>query len=321
LVDLFEYPLTAMEVFNYYLSAFALNGQAEGYGGQASIFSELQNLIQKKVIEYKDNFYFLSGREEIVNTRKTREVESERKLKRAKRAAKFLGWLPFVRAVIVCNVLGYKNAKAEDDIDFLVITAPGRIWTARWFATGFFKILNLRPNRKTIKNKFCFSFYLAEDGLNLEKINLADDPYLIWWFAGLIPLYDAGGVFERFMKENEWIKEYLPNLKKCVIPGSRPTSPGQSPGGRVTRDPEKKFLDSGSRAGMTIKNICQFVASLFPEKIYQKFQSLIMPKILKNQANKTPGVIINDQILKFHLVDRRAEFAKRYKKRIMNYEL
>jgi hypothetical protein len=41
-----------------------------------------------------------------------------------------------------------------------------------------------------------------------------------------------------------------------------------------------------------------------------------MPKTLKEMANKNPGVIISDQILKFHLVDRRADFAEKFNKKI-----
>jgi hypothetical protein len=308
--DMFEYPLTQKEIFYYRLSAVAINGQADGYGarlparqGQASIFSELQNLVNKKLITQKDNFYFLPNREEIIEMRKEREIESEKKLKRAKKAVKFLKILPFIKAVIVCNVLGYKNAKTESDIDFLIITSPKRIWTARWFATGFFKILNLRPNKKTIKDKFCFSFYLAEDGLNLENIKLQDDPYLIWWFAGLIPLYDAGGVFEKFLKENEWVKKYLPCLSTFATSVSPPA------GGSQAASADK------------LKFIWEKVSSVWPDKFYQKIQLWIMPKTLKEMANKTPGVIITDKILKFHLIDRRAELAEKYKERIMNYEL
>ena len=291
--DLFEYPLSKEDFLKYCATATDLE-------------AKLKELVDKSLIKNKDDFYFLPGREGIIATRKEREIESERKLKRARRAVKFLGILPFIKAVVVCNVLGYKNAKPESDIDFLIITAPGRIWTARWFATGFFKVLNLRPNKKTIRDKFCFSFYLAEDGLNLENIKLPDDPYLTWWFAGLIPLYDAGGVFEKFLNENEWVKKWLPNL--CVIPG-------------LTRDPEKPFLDSGSRAGMTTKNLWQSFAAIWPDKFYKQIQLWIMPETLKEMANKNPGVIISDQILKFHLVDRRQEFAEKFKKRIMNYEL
>jgi hypothetical protein len=293
--DLFEYPLTAEEIFNWLTSNHEL--QVTGYKLQ-EINDSLEKLINEGKITQKDNFYFLPGREETIATRKERAIESERKLKRARKAAKFLGILPFIKAVVVCNVLGYKNAKTEDDIDFLIITAPGRIWTARFFATGFFKVLNLRPNKKIIKDKFCFSFYLAEDGLNLESIKLPDDPYLNWWFTGLIPLYAAEGIFEKFLEENKWVKNYLPNLSYSVIPSAAMGS--------------LRFHRSLHSLGMTLKLLWQSFAAIWPDKFYKNIQLWIMPKQLKKMANKNPGVIISDQILKFHLVDRRADFAEKF---------
>ncbi|MDD5290286.1 MAG: hypothetical protein PHT40_03785 [Patescibacteria group bacterium] len=317
--DLFEYPLTQEEIFNWYLSAYAPQPPINAPADRLLIFSEIEKLLSKNLIIHQNSFYFLPGREKIIGTRKERAIESERKLKRARRAAKFLGILPFIKAVVVCNVLGYKNAKAEDDIDFLIITAPKRIWATRWFATGFFKILNLRPNKKTIRDKFCFSFYLAEDGLNLEKIKLADDPYLTWWFTGLIPLYDAGGIFEKFIKENEWVEKWLPNNH----PGSLSLATPPSKGGDTVvailpfRRGGLRQRSEGGVVGLFLKKVWQFFAAIWPDKFYQKIQLWIMPRQLKELANKTQGVIISDQILKFHLVDRRAEFAEKYQKKLM----
>jgi len=284
--DLFEYPLKLEEIFWY------LPDKVE------NLEFILNNLITENKIQQKDGFYFLFGRQEIVNTRKERHIESLKKIKRAKRAVKFLRNLPFVRAIFLCNVLGYLNAKEQDDIDFLIITEKNKIWTTRWFATGFFKILNLRPRPDKIKNKFCFSFYLSLDNLNLENIKLEDDPYLKYWLTGLLPLYDENNYLDKIFNNNLWAFESMFYYKK------------------IYEDKERmsfKFDLSGS----WIKNILERIFKLdIIENFFRKIQLVIMPQILKSQMNKSGGVIINNKILKMHPYDKRKEFAERFSHKI-----
>ena len=284
--DLFEYPLKLEEIFWY------LPDKVE------NLEFILNNLITENKIQQKDGFYFLFGRQEIVNTRKERHIESLKKIKRAKRAVKFLRNLPFVRAIFLCNVLGYLNAKEQDDIDFLIITEKNKIWTTRWFATGFFKILNLRPRPDKIKNKFCFSFYLSLDNLNLGNIKLEDDPYLKYWLTGLLPLYDENNYLDKIFNNNLWAFESMFYYKK------------------IYEDKERmsfKFDLSGS----WIKNILERIFKLdIIENFFRKIQLVIMPQILKSQMNKSGGVIINNKILKMHPYDKRKEFAERFSHKI-----
>ena len=284
--DLFEYPLKLEEIFWY------LPDKVE------NLEFILNNLITENKIQKKQDFYFLFGRQEIVNIRKERRVESFKKIKRAKRAVRFLRNLPFARAIFLCNVLGYLNAKEQDDIDFLIITEKNKIWTTRWFATGFFKILNLRPRPDKIKNKFCFSFYLSLDNLNLGNIKLEDDPYLKYWLTGLLPLYDENNYLDKIFNNNLWAFESMFYYKK------------------IYEDKERmsfKFDLSGS----WIKNILERIFKLdIIENFFRKIQLVIMPQILKSQMNKSGGVIINNKILKMHPYDKRKEFAERFSHKI-----
>ena len=311
--DLFEYPLKLEEIFLY------LPDKVE------NLEFILNNLITENKIQKKQDFYFLFGRQEIVNIRKERRVESFKKIKRAKRAVKFLRNLPFVRAIFLCNVLGYLNAKEQDDIDFLIITEKNKIWTTRWFATGFFKILNLRPRPDKIKDKFCFSFYLSLDNLNLENIKLEDDPYLKYWLTGLLPLYDENNYLDKILNNNLWTGFFCNNKQQPCHPElvsgfgvksrnefgmtSGPFGMTSGPFGMT----KKINGDSRSIIKIFLEKIFKFV---FLEKIFRKIQLMIMPQILKSQMNKSGGVIINNKILKMHPYDKRKEFAEKFSHKI-----
>jgi hypothetical protein len=287
--DLFEYPLKLEEIYFYLLSNTKCLKE--------DIQREIGRLIEIGKIKEKDGMCFLSNREGIVNTRQDRYSESLNKIRRAKKAVKFLRYLPFIRAVFLCNVLGYLNAKKEDDIDFLIITAPNKIWTTRWFATGFFKLFHLRPTTKVVEDKFCFSFYLSESDMNLEKIKLEDDIYLTQWFSGLLPIYDSKDSLDQFLQSNSWVEKELLNYKKI-------------------------YTSERLKFKLKIKNV--FIQSIlekifgftFFEKLFKKIQLAIMPKLLKQQMNKGDGVIVNDNILKMHPYDRRREFVEKFNIRI-----
>ncbi|MFH1457464.1 MAG: hypothetical protein ABIF17_05180 [Patescibacteria group bacterium] len=290
--DLFEYPLKLEEIFYYLVS--------ETRHSVLEIEKNIQELLEKQKIHKKDDFYFLHEREKIVYTRQERYTESLKKIKKARIAVHFLKNLPFIRAVFLCNVLGYFNAKKEDDIDFLIITEKNKIWTARWFATGFFKILNLRPKKNKIKDKFCFSFYLSEDGLNLEKIKLQDDPYLKYWFACLLPLYDNKNCLQDFLDSNLWAFKNMFYYKK------------------IYEDKERMSFKFSLQSEL-VKNFLEKVFGFnLVESFFKKVQLAIMPKILRCQMNKSDGVVISNKILKMHVKDKRREFAEKFNSRVKN---
>lgn len=283
--DLFDYPLKLEELYCYLISNVKYSKEDVQKG--------IVELVDMGKIKEKDNMYFFLNREHIINTRQERYPESLNKIQKAKKAIKFLSYLPFIRAVFLCNVLGYLNAKKQDDIDFLIITESNKIWTARWFATGFFKLLNLRPTPKVVEDKFCFSFYVSEKGMNLEDIKLKDDIYLTQWFSGLLPIYDSKDYLEQFLQSNNWVKKELLNYKDVY-----------------TTERLKFKLKTKNTV---VQNILEKMFGFkFFEKIFKKIQLAIMPKLLKQQMNKSDGVIVNDNILKMHPYDKRKEFADKF---------
>ncbi len=288
--DLFSHPLTVYEIFKYVNYPCKLN----------DIIIELENSSDK--IKHKNGFYYLNGREEIVAERFKRLNYFKKKIKRAKIFSKLISKIPSVLGVAVSNVIGDHNLKESGDIDFFIITKSGKIWLTRFFCTLSAKILHLRPNSKTKKDKICLSFYVSSDNLNLEKYLLnPNDLYFIYWFSGLEVVYSYKNVFNKFYQENNWIKKYLPNFSESLIFHGG-LSDEESSLDNISSDSQLNI--STSQSSVTFPGFC--------EKVFKKIQFKIMPKKLKDQAGKSSGVILDDKIIKLFLEDKRQFFIEKY---------
>jgi len=263
--DLFEYPLTVYEIW-----------QNLGSGPTLSDLSIiLDRLVEGGRLATQKGFYFLNGREETVATRSRRYNHTARKLKIARRFAWFFRLCPFIEMMAVANSLGGYNLRPGSDIDFFIITRPGKIWLSRLYCTGLAKLLGSRPTARSKKDKICLSFYLSSDCLNLDDLFLAGgDPYFSYWRQNLILLYNKKNVYQRFLRANGLGPE--DGLKSEEIP-----SPGS-------------VRPSGW------------------ERLAKKWQLKIMPAELKTEMNNSDGVIINNQILKLYRGDRRREIREKY---------
>jgi hypothetical protein len=260
--DLFDFPLTAYEIWHY----------LERPGSLTDLIFVLEKL-SPEIVGQRDGFYFLSGRENIVTTRKIRYNYSCAKIKIAKRFTRAFRLLPFVKTVAVANFIGDHNLRQEGDIDCFIITSARRIWLSRLFCAGLAKILNSRPTAKNKRDKICLSFYISQEHLDIRDLSLGDDdPYFYYWLRGLLPIYDSGDSYIQFLAANQLRGGVLPNLKKH----------------------QPSMMD-----GL--------------EKMAKKWQLKIMSPALRQAMNNSDGVFISDSVLKLYLGDRRRLFAAKFK--------
>jgi len=121
--DIFDYPLTAGEMHRY------LKGVA---APAARVQTLLTNgtLIPGRLAR-RDAYYTLPGREQIIATRLRREQIAAHLWPYARAYGMRIARLPFVRMVAVTGSLAVNNPVAEADIDYFIITVPGRVWIAR----------------------------------------------------------------------------------------------------------------------------------------------------------------------------------------------
>jgi len=286
--DLFSYPLTAYEVWRY----LGIIADFE------EIPAELEKLVKDEYLEETQGFYFLPGQKSLINIRKQRYHFTNRKLKIARRAVRLFSLLPTVRLAALSNLIGHHNLRDGSDIDIFIVAKENRIWLTRLFCAGLMKILRQRPTPSKKRDKICLSFYVDTKNLNLKEMTTGpDDQYFNFWLAGLYPLYDRGAYYHQLMSENLWLKDYLPNGDFLLSNQSYRESPNAWYKSRLVVKSWRLFID-------------------YFERKAESIQMSIMPLALKQKANLDSRVIIKPGVLKLYLLDRREEFARRYKERL-----
>lgn len=292
--DIFNYPLTLMEVYKW------LNTGKSGYS-LIEVEEALNNLSDK--IEAKNGFYFLKGKEANIETRLQRYSEAEVKFKRAIKFIKLLRFIPFIKMIAVCNSLSYSNVAKEGDIDLFIIASPNRLWLARFLTVGFLKVLGVRPRAATKEDALDANFFLAEDSLNIKSLQLSGgDIYLTYWLNQLAPVFNPFNLLEKFQAANAWVKQTLPNGFGYVMNARRKVG--------------LNWFVKTKRFGLGL-----LLNYDFWEKLSQKYQLKIMPQDLKEMMNNDTRVAVNQNVLKFHREDRRAEYFKKYQEKLIAYEL
>ncbi|MDP2789609.1 MAG: hypothetical protein Q8O51_00605 [bacterium] len=330
--DLFSYPLTSWEVWKWLLPAVIASPEyVEGRGNPADetkstiapaflattssagrssfrisgtprndnkwnlidVVQTLESSTIKEKLEQRTGFTFLRGRSAIINDRQERYRLALEKLDRAAHFTRTLARIPFVRAVFACNSLGFANARAESDIDFFIIVQRNHVWAARLLAAGWAKLRKLRPMPGNRADKFCLSFFLADDALDVSLLRLATDPYLTMWVATLVPLYDPGNLHAAFWQANAWAQQALPNAAPRELAQQR----------RVHKS-------------ITARILAPLVRSRAFERMAERLQRRALAPNLRALANQDTRVILNDHMLKFHDNDRREEYAQSFASRL-----
>lgn len=188
--DIFEYPLHLEEIHRYLPIS-------------ANMEDVLQALNISNQVGMKDGFYFLAGHENIVEVRRGREVHSREVLPYALRYGRILGALPFIRMVALTGSLAVMNSAGDADFDYMIVSARGRVWTARAFAL----LLNRLTRR--LGHTLCPNIIVAENALAWST----QDLYTAHELCQMIPI--AGmRTYRALLKANEWLKDFLPNAQE-----------------------------------------------------------------------------------------------------------
>jgi hypothetical protein len=252
------------------------------------IAQSLDNLISQGVIVEDHHRLALAEFAGLIQSGKDNEIHFARKMRNAWRATRYLKLLPWVRSICLCNTTALGQARDQSDLDFFIICRAGTIWRTRFFATIPFKILNARPGERQI-DPVCLSFFITDQALNLQPLVLdEDDPYFRHWFLSLMPLTDDG-VLADLWEQNRELRRRHPFAKRWIALKQSPL-PGAV---------------SSSKPGIS--------PSLL-ERWLRQLQTVRFPKEITQIANQDSRVIINDNVLKFHVTDNRKLFRDKYYK-------
>lgn len=189
--DVFDYPLTPDEIQRYLIGQNA---------SRATVRSALANTdLYRGALSRASRYLTLAGREAIIDIRRERTATSVELWRRAVRYGRFIGNLPFVRMVAVTGALAMDNV-ADGDIDYLVVTEPGRLWLCRATVVALVKVAARRGVT------LCPNYFLSENALVLEERNL----FTAHEVAQMVPL-SGQNTYDRLRQLNRWSDRFLPN--------------------------------------------------------------------------------------------------------------
>src|SRR5438132_4408377 len=201
--DVFDYPLGAGEVRRY------LHGTAATLEATERALARCSG--PGGALCQRDGFYTLPGRESLVAVRHRRAAIAARLWPAALSYGRLIAGLPFVRMVAVTGSLAWHNVDAGGDIDYLIVTDPGRLWLCRLLVA----LVRRAARRDGVK--LCANYLISTRALAFAHRNL----YTAYEVARMTPI--AGlGMYRRLRRANPWVEEYLPNA------GNLPRAPDRA---------------------------------------------------------------------------------------------
>jgi hypothetical protein len=192
--DIFNYPLKSEEVFRF----LPVNSVTE-----KDVVASLNALVGKKIIFNTEDLYSIQNNAALIPRRRNGNVKAEAFVPVAKQQAVLIGSFPFVRAVMASGSLSKNYMDENSDLDFFIVTAPGRLWIARTLLVIYKRLFLFNSHKH-----FCVNYFIDATHLEIEEKN----QFTATELATVIPLYNAE-LYNQLIKANGWIKKFFPNMK------------------------------------------------------------------------------------------------------------
>lgn len=269
----FSRPLTLKQLRRY------------GWGREFSA-DELKQVLKKTDVKRSGDFYFLD--EYHVLEYMTRLKRAPKFWQKVKKYAWVFANIPFLKMAAVGNTLAYDNVSDNSDIDLFIVAKKNRVWTARAWLLLWLGLLGIRVCSERKYMKFSPEFFVDEAALDLSQCAIANDYYLAFWLADLVPVWNRG-YFDTLWRQNSWLKNQLPVAYK---------SPN-------VREEFETKVKSSWFAWM----VEQILKGSFGDRI-EAWARKRQQKIIEKNRRKlgiNPSIITDNRVIKIHFNDKRAE--------------
>ncbi len=269
--------------------------------GQSAAEEDVQQTVAKLVEENK--IYQAGGLYSLTPWKasdyRDKQVEISKKWKKIDRYYNWLAVLPFARMVAVINSLSLGTADADSDIDFFIVTKNRRMYFVRSLIIVLFRLLGVYKTRQKIKDRFCFGFFVTQDGLELEHLLIKPhDPYFMYWLASMQPIV-GGQQYELLIQANKWLTNSFPNFK---------------PEQRLKNAEDPNVLIKSIKF---ILEILLIIPVLIVEPMLERIHIKHTFKLAENNTI-TSTTVANSKMLKLHASDVRASIAARHQELIQD---
>ena len=195
--DIFDFPLTFSELYKF--SSFSSIPE----------FKECLNTwVESGYIIRENEYYLLDNSGSKVEQRWAGEERVSTMWAKACKRAKLIQRFPFVRAVFISGSVS-KGVVAEDgDVDFFIITEPGRLWLCRTLLAMYKKLIFGGSHKY-----FCINYFIDSEYLQIEEQNR----YTATELVTLIPMTGDKDLILDFFEANCWTEKYYPNFREQEV--------------------------------------------------------------------------------------------------------
>lgn len=203
--DIFNFPMTIQEIHHFLIHDTPVEFRV--------IEQQLQSSdLLKQKLRFDGTYYALNHRSSLLELRREREEMMTSLSPRMMFFGRILAYFPFVEFVGITGALAMHNpSTANDDLDYLVVTRPGRVWLARASTILLVRLMRLR------NIEICPNYVLASDQLKQSR----QDLYIAHEIAQILPIFNPE-LYERFRNQNPWTHTYLPNATYPLHPLKTP---------------------------------------------------------------------------------------------------
>jgi hypothetical protein len=192
--DIFQFPMTAEEIHHFLIHDRCVSLEIVRHTLAAS------NTLHQ-FLDYSGEFVVYGDHHESIELRRAREASSAHLWPLALRCGTWLARLPFVRMVALTGALAVRNAADDDDdLDYLLVTEPGRVWLARGFAILLVRFGRLRGV------EICPNYVMSASAL----LQTRQDIFIAHEVVQMVPFYGLS-LYAQLRGVNAWVDAYLPN--------------------------------------------------------------------------------------------------------------
>jgi hypothetical protein len=279
--DVFSYPLTKGEIISYC---------GIGSGSRHVADHILAGLKERGVVSCYRGYYYLGNRKSIVSRRIEGNRRAAGRMRDAVRYSRIIAAFPFIRGVFLSGSISKGYMSADDDIDYFIVTEPGRLWLARTFLTLFKKIFLFNSHKN-----FCINYFVDTKHLLIAEQNRYTATEVVF----LIPVFNSL-LYDRIIEQNSWVKAWYPEFVQ---------------GHDLCNDrhfPVKTFIEKllGKTLGDGLENIC-----------FKSSQSWIRRKYLHMASdNFRENFIIRHHELRYLPNRQQPEILRKYYASIRQFE-
>ena len=190
--SLFDYPLTLAQLRQTLIESAQTPSQI--------LATYKKSDALRASVEYRDGFFFPSGRYDLVGERRRREARSRQFLARYRPLLGAISALPYVRMVALSGSVAHLNLEGNGDLDLFIVTRGRHVWSVTVVVLVLAKLLRQR-------RLLCANFVVSDERLVLDQQDLFTASQIIH----LKPLVGRA-VYKKLLASNPFVKRLYPNF-------------------------------------------------------------------------------------------------------------